>query len=136
MNATGAIKRPKVRGIAGLNLLTSIVGILYGVLALGIILEANGSGTELNRAAASNAITGLIFFPLGIICFVSAILIFRYKRLGLYLGAVPYGVYILIDAISTLNGRSPNFLSLVVSIAALYYIYKYLNEEPAKSFFT
>ncbi len=78
---------------------------------------------------------------LAMVTFVAAILIWRYKRLGLQLGAVGFGGDSIVGlAMVTLQSDVPMpfsnlILPLAINFVVLCYIYRYLTREPEKHFF-
>ena len=124
------VKKPRVLGLVG-------VLFLRGVFTLYIAftnIQAINQSPELYESWA--LLLYYLLGAMGVVLFISAVLIAMYKRLGLILGA---GTSILDAVLAVLlfvagYGIAP--LGLVMTALILYYIFKYLRNEPEKSFFT
>jgi hypothetical protein len=74
---------------------------------------------------------------LAMLCLVSAVLIFMYKRYGLMTAITVSGVDLVVGVLLVAMGQlQPNVPGFVVAGLALYLSYKFLNEEPHSAFFT
>jgi hypothetical protein len=120
-------QKPRVWGLAGIML---IRGLLLGY-------EYFTTSELINSSMYRDSLPGwirpfvMLMGFLAVLCLVSAVLIFLYKRYGL-MGAIAacaidLGVGVLILAMGMFP---PNVLGFVVSGLILYYSYKYLNEYP------
>jgi hypothetical protein len=83
---------------------------------------------------------------LGILDIVGAVLIARYKRLGLFIGVGVVAADLILTVVLLITGEIsvrgigrldvPDVLVSLVSLAALYNVYRYLTHEPEKAAFT
>jgi hypothetical protein len=135
MTATASAQRPRVIGIVLLALLGALVNIAGGVILLAAINQLRAESTEVQSWAAP---TAYFLIVLGILDAVAAILIMRYKRMGLLLGALVFGVALLSNIYQVVTGAaiSSVIVGVIIQLAVLYYIYLYLTREPDKTFFT
>ena len=70
---------------------------------------------------------------------IVAVLVMQYKWLGLQIGLAIYALNILIMIIPVARGEDSLgsiTLPLIIQGAVVYYMNKYLNHEPEKSYFT
>jgi hypothetical protein len=118
-------KRPRVIGIV-------ILLVLWGLAGLNIAYS-NSSATT------SNLTTSQIYMIAAQSSFLllTAILIFMYKRLGLYFAAAFIVLGFVRSALVLLGilGGGTNIFSLAIYTVIAYYLYKYLMIEPDKHFF-
>jgi len=136
MTAMPATKKPRVIGIVGLSILGGILNLLAGIGLLSLISSATQDPTV--QIPAWVTIVTYLILALGVIDLVVGVLLLMYKRLGLILAAISFGVGLLLgiyNIISAGNSVSQD-VSLVIQLAVLYYVYIYLTREPEKSFFT
>jgi hypothetical protein len=137
MAATAGVKRPRVIGIVILSLIGAFFGLLGGVGLLGLIAAAQAEGTTVPSWIT---LTAYVTIALAVIAFLAAILMLMYKRLGLYLGALCYGISLILTILQVVGGQSTISASVIIGVlidlVVLYYIYIYLTREPEKSFFT
>ncbi len=128
--------KPRVLGIVGIGILRGVLSVISGMNTL----------QEIDRISSSRVPGWLapaiyLGLALAVITFIAAILIWRYKRLGLQLGAVGFGGDAIVAlAMVTLQSDvtipfSGLILPLAIDFIVLYYIYKYLTSEPEKDYF-
>jgi hypothetical protein len=139
MQASAPVKKPRVIGIVILAFLGAILNVLGGIGLLSLIASASAAG--LSSTDIPGWITPLAYLSivLGVVNFVSAILLLMYKRLGLLLVAATTVITLLINIVSVATGNSTIgsvALGSLIQLAILYYVYIYLTREPEKSFFT
>jgi hypothetical protein len=127
LDANTAVKKPRVIWMVILSFIGSVLGFCGGIPLLGLI------------AVSDITAFGYVMMVLGVISFVSAILLLRYKRVGLYLAAVSHIGTVLIFVYFVASGSNA-FLSplygLPFDAAVLYYVYVYLARTPQKTFFS
>jgi hypothetical protein len=136
MAATATVKRPRVIAIVILSLIGGVLGLIGALSLMPVISAAQANGLAVPGWLPLLNYLNII---LSILAIVSAVLIFRYKRLGLILGAVVYGISILLTIVLVVTGQSAItgvIISVVIDLVVLYYIYLYLTREPDKSFFS
>src|SRR5947208_822743 len=141
MNATApaSVKKPRVIGIALLSVIGGVLSIIGGVALLGLISAANAGATPDTAVPGYVTILAYVTIILGVIDILAAILLFMYKKLGLYLARLSYCIAVLftiynIGSQNTTIGSS--IVGLIIDAAVLYYVYIYLTREPDKSFFS
>ena len=137
MAANAPVTKPSVLWLALLILVGGALVLIAGLtlLTLGSITLPQGVGIKqtLNRAIP------YIGVVLGTVDIVAGVLILKYKRLGLYLAGASFGaavlllVYNVVTENATIGGAA---LGLLIDLAVLYFVYRYLTHEPHKSFFT
>ncbi len=126
MSTLTAIKRPRVIGIAVLCIL---IGILDALLGLAVF-ENGGS-----------VLLAMIPMILGVISFVTAVLLLMYKRIGLILAAITFGLGLLDGILNVATGKVIGggvviYIGVIILyLILLYFLYIYLTGEPQKTFF-
>jgi hypothetical protein len=136
MAATVSANRPRVIFIVILSALGAIFGLISGIGLLGLIASAQQQGVAIPSWITLTAYLSIV---LAILAGLSAILMLMYKRLGLYLGAVSYGISLIINILMVVTGQSAIgsvLISVLIELVVLYYIYTWLTREPDKSFFS
>ena len=136
MAATESVKRPRVILIVILSALGAVFGLLGGIGLLTLVASAQQQGATIPSWITLTAYLSIV---LAILAGLSAILLLMYKRLGLYLGAVSYGVSLIVNILTVVTGQatiSSVIIAVLIELVVLYYIYIYLTREPDKSFFT
>ncbi len=126
--------KTRVIGIVGLMI---IGGIQELVQAANQVLAANKIGASGLQGYDWVAPLAFVGIALGVIELVAAILIFRYRRIGLFIGGTIFLIGLIVTA-TQLLGASLDWgaiINIVIDLAILYYIYIYLTREPEKSFF-
>lgn len=129
-----ASEKPRVIGIAGLLILK---GLLTGFLTVSSIQEINSVLNNPDYIVESWALPlsyGLL--AISALLVLAAVLIFMYKKVGLYLGGALIVLDLALLVFSIANGTSSFGLALVIDGLILYYIYRYVTQEPDKLFFT
>lgn len=127
--------KPKVLGIVALGLIRGIFGTIFAIVQINAINEVIDNPLyEVQSWAlpASYFVLGLSIFA-----FISAVLIWRYKRWGLYFGVASFGGDFIIGIILSLaTGTFGGALGFVIDAIILRSIYKYLTSHPETTFFT
>lgn len=127
------IKRPRVIGIVVLLILKGLLG---GVINFASYQEIT---PLLNNPdyIVEGWVMPLIYFSIALagLSIVAAVLILRYKKIGLQLGGIVIGIDLVLTLLVIVNGMGSFGLGMVINIAAFYYIYKYVTQEPEKAFF-
>jgi hypothetical protein len=134
MTEQSTANRPKVRGTIILTTFIAVLLLLSAAAVLTPISSNNGIPVPEEFKTA-----GYINLGLGILLFIDAFLLSRYKRLGLLLGLPIYILLIGLNVLNIINGFRPDIIgifTLVLMVAVVYYLYKYLTSEPEKAFFT
>lgn len=123
-------KKPRVIGLVVILVLRSLLTLFIAYTGI----------QEINVAPELYESWGLplqyFVIAIGVLLLIAAILIARYKRLGLMIGAGAILVDVVLALIFFISGSGSNPVGLAVSALILYYIFKYLRNEPEKSFFT
>ena len=122
-----AIQRPKVRGTVILTVFLAALQFLSAWL-----------NSAINNSLQTPPLV-YVNIGVGILLLIAAILIARYKRLGLIIGLVVYAWLILGFASLILGGgvfAIDGILTLIFVVAAVYYMFIYLTRTPEKDFFT
>jgi hypothetical protein len=127
------VQKPRVIGIVILSVLGGILGILAGIGLMSLPSIAASSGTTVEGWVMPLGVFTLI---LGILDLVAAVLLMMYKRLGIIIGLVSYGLAMLSNIWSAATGNGVNIIGILIGLAVLYYLYRYLTHEPEKSFFS
>jgi hypothetical protein len=127
--------RPRVRGTV---VLLSFMGIANSILAYLNIDQINTVKNDPRYIVPDWLLpVNYAVIVFGIMSVVAAVLIARYKRAGLYLGAVVIIISLLAAAgMFSMGGGSSIGCGIIFQVAALYYIHKYLTQLPEASFFT
>jgi hypothetical protein len=136
MVANAGASKPRVIGIGGLCLVGGALNILGSLNTIGAIGEVQALGAALPGWFAPLAYLSLV---LGVLQLVAGVLIFMYKRLGLLIGGAVFIIHILLNIFLVVTNYatiSSIAVNTIISLAALYYIYKYMTSEPEKTFFT
>jgi hypothetical protein len=136
MVANAGASKPRVVGIGALCLVGGVLTILASLGLVSLVNEANALGATLPGWITPLAYGSLV---LGALQLVAGVLIFMYKRIGLMIGGAVYGINVLLNIILVVTGNTTLqsiALNTIISLAALYYIYKYMTSEPEKTFFT
>jgi hypothetical protein len=122
--------KPRIRGIVILLLLKAILGIFLAGAAIQKIQKYADNPSYIIEPWA----LPVSYIALGLagLSFVAAMLIMRYKKSGLWLG----GALIILDLLLIIGGVASIDLSVLIHIFAFYYIYKYLTQQPERTFFT
>jgi hypothetical protein len=124
-------RKPRVIGIVILLLLRGILTLVVSFSTLGEI----NANPELWESWAQPYYYGVIV--LSILMIVGGVLTAMYRRAGLMLGLATTIIDLIASVILLIALQfAPNLLYIVISLAILYYCYKYLTSEPDKSFFT
>jgi uncharacterized membrane protein (UPF0136 family) len=129
-----AVKRPKVRGTV---ILTAFLGFLL-LLSAYVRLSAPAALLDAPQLGYLRP-AGYISIALGILLVIDAVLIASYKRIGLFIGLLAYVLLLAYYGLLFLRAKSLDMftlLTVILMIAAAYYLYKYLTHEPEKQFFT
>jgi len=128
--ATGP--KPRIWGIVGLAALKGILGIVSNI---GVVDQLNSISSSRYPGWLPPVVYLLI--GLGVIALAAAVLVALYRRLGLQLGAVVFGLDVLLGLLLSTSGVFQiNIIALALDAVVLYYIYQYLTKEPQRSFFT
>jgi hypothetical protein len=129
--------KPRIVGIVGLSFLGAVVNVLSGLDLLTQINAARAEG--LANIADWVPLTAYVIIAFGLVQFVVAVLVMQYKRLGLIIGLIIYSLNILLMIVPVAaqnESLRSILLPLLVQGAVVYYMNKYLNHEPEKSYFT
>ena len=133
-------KKPSVWAIVILAILRGGFGLLQGTQNIGFY--------NANQDLLPGWI-GIVYYAIvamALVMFGAAFFIWQRKRLGLQLGVLGFGVDLVLGIlvivlsvgegydISTMIGSS--ILPFVIDGLVLYYLYKYLNQMPERTFFT
>jgi len=102
-----------------------------------------GSGTfmfpdELASFTQYLKVTLPVLFSVAVLHLLVALLLRLYKRIGLILGVILFGIDVLFIIYSDASGRGVNLisvLSILLGLVGLFYALIYLIREPARSFF-
>jgi hypothetical protein len=132
---TSSQDRPTVRGTV---VLLTFVGIFNVIMAYFNIVQINQFINDPRYTIPSWFLPlNYAFIILGIMSIVAAVLIARYKRIGLILGAIIIVINLAASLIALIViSANPGLCGTVLQIAALYYIYEYLTKEPQSTYFT
>jgi len=79
-----------------------------------------------------------VLFSVAVLHLLVALLLRLYKRIGLILGVILFGIDVLFIIYSDASGRGVNLisvLSILLGLVGLFYALIYLIREPARSFF-
>jgi hypothetical protein len=147
MATATATKKPRVVGIVILCILVGALSLLGAVFLLVSIsaLEADptlGGSIQTDPATVATVIAlkpfAYLGLVLGVLDLIAAILLLMYKKAGLYLAAISFGLTLLQSAYSQItgNGGITTIINIVLDLLVLYYVYIYLTREPEKTFFT
>jgi hypothetical protein len=126
--------KTRVIGIVGLMIIGGLQEVIQDVNQLLAANKINASGLQGYDWVAPLAYVGLI---LGALELISAVLIFFYKRIGLYIGGTIFLIGLIVTATQFL-GASLDWgaiISVVIDLTVLYYVYIYLTRDPERSFF-
>jgi hypothetical protein len=126
--------RPRVRWIIILGLLSAGLTVIAGINNIDLI-QANPE--RYKDFALPLTYLGLV---MGIVGILAVLLIWRYKRLGLYLGVAVWGLDLAMRAFFFVAGELkpglPYLIATLLIVLLFYYILKYLLSYPEKLFFT
>lgn len=127
------VERPRVRGIVGIALLRGILTIFL----VSMNLDA------LNRMSnVPGWVLPSLYFALvlAVGSIVAALLIAFYKRWGLYLAVVTFGIDTLLTILFFVTGQTTASIGVLlgfgINLLVLYYVYRYLTQQPEAAAFT
>lgn len=133
MQAQVGVKRPRVIGLVGIALLRGLFTLYQTAGSLDVVNNARN---------VPGWVAPLLYLSIGlaVLSIIAAVLIALYRRWGLYLAVVAFGVDLALLVILFVAGQVVFNVGLALNVAVtllvLYYVYKYLTQEPEKSFFT
>ena len=147
MAATIAPKKPRVIGIVILCIIVGLLSLVGGIFLLISIsaLQADptlGGSVQADPSSVAALIAlkpfSYLALVLGVLDLFTAILLLMYKKVGLYLAAISFGLTLLSSVYYQISGIGgvTTILNIVLDLAVLYYVYIYLTREPQKTFFT
>lgn len=123
------VKKPRVIVSVLLLGLRGVTGLGLGALMTRELLQ--------NPLIRDATVYAVLTFLTAFAYLTAAVLISRYKRLGLILACVLCGIelgMIVIDFLTT--QETPRGLEIAVPVLISLSVFKYLTQEPEKSFFT
>jgi len=125
--------KPKVRGTVGILILRGALTLFQVFTTLGEVNSLQAQGIEFEGWFVP---TLYLLLVLGVMSIVGAVLIALYKRLGLYLGGAAVGIDLLAFVLLFVTGQialgAVGIGGVAIDLLILYYIYKYLTQEPEK----
>ena len=129
-------KKPRVVGIVGLGIIGGVANLLEGIALLALIAAASAKSGE--SVPMWVTLTAYLIVGLGVTALLVAVLLLMYKRIGLILAAMTFGIGLLLNLYSALSGSFSVIVgvSIVIQLAVLYYVRRYLMREPERHFFT
>jgi hypothetical protein len=128
---TAVTRKPRVLGIVGISILRGIVALITTLP----VLQDIGANPQDYLSWAQPFY--LVVLAIGLVLLVSAVLIALYKRVGLIIGGIVMVLDVVLGVLLLVTGQgAPNWIGLIITLAILYYIYKYLTTEPDRSYFT
>ena len=125
-----APQKPRVIGIVVILLLRSAFTFFIAYTNI----QAINQSPELYESWALPFYYFLV--AMGVALLIAAVLIAQYKRLGLILGAGTSIVDVVLTVLLFIAGYGASPLGLAVSALILYFLFKFLRNEPEKTFFT
>ncbi len=136
MSAQENVQRPRTLGIIIVCLIGGTFNTWSGGSLINQVNEFIAQGGKPHDWVLSTAYFSIV---LGVLQLQSALLVSRYKRIGLYLCAFVFIVTLLTNGYVFLTRRiaSPTTVGWIFLPAyVLYYVYRYLTQEPQRSFFS
>jgi hypothetical protein len=129
-----AAARPKVRGTVILSGFIGVISLIQGWTWLSPVIDLRGVTIPTWYIVNVGFMLGL-----GALMLAAAVMIARYRKRGLQLGLAIYVLYLGNTAYGIVSGVRPDLLgafTIVLAVAALYYIFRYLTRDPEREFFT
>jgi hypothetical protein len=140
MTAALATKKPRVVGIVIFSILGGLLSLAGGALLLTGIsaIQADPDYAELAITAKGLTPFAYLAIGIGVLELIVAVLLLMYKRIGLILAAVAFGLGLLLNIYNQVSGSGglTTIGGILLDLAILYYVYIYLTREPDKNFFT
>jgi uncharacterized membrane protein (DUF2068 family) len=127
-------KKPRVIGLVGLGIVKGALGLIMGYNNLQLLAEMQ----QKEGFIVYDWVQPLLYATLAmaVLSLIAAIGIAQYRRWGLMLGLVAFGLDTVLGIGAILLGTVPNVIALVINVIALIYIYRYLNNPEESDFFT
>jgi hypothetical protein len=131
MEEKAKLQKPRVLGTVGILILR---GVLLGFLAF-TLRQAIGDPAYVVADWAQAYLVMIVM--MAVACVIAGVLIFTYQRIGLYLGMAVSVADLVIGGLLIITGNfSGSPLGIIVTLAIMYYMWKYLTQEPDCEFFT
>jgi ABC-type sugar transport system permease subunit len=137
METNVGVRRPRVWGLAALLLISAVVNIFGGLTLNQAIDDIRFRGGQVESWVPPLAYLTVI---IGVGALVAALLVMRYRRIGLVLCGLLYALGLALNVLSVLTGSlavsAPLILNTIISLAVVATVINWLTDPERSQYFS